>query len=783
MSDSETDNNPPFGPNSRRKTWGTGAEPVPALKRTLRDLIRNEVILPKGTYDYKKLESVDEIRVLRILKGRRDDKIECNLLRSALASSGNGPSSSTAETLEYDALSYWWGPPNEEARKEIMITSYDGQARDRNSSPSLFKLQRGSFYIRPNLEAALRQIRSKKRDVDIWVDAICINQDNKKEKMAQVSRMHEIYSEAKNVCVWLGAGVPDTKETFDFLKETLNLQRLDKLIASGENPEKWWLVVRLMENRWFSRRWVIQELALARDATVRWGKAKMSWTNFADAIALFMTKHDEIKQILSKTAEYPRTTDPFGDARALGANTLVNATNDLFRKSEDGKIQQRLLTLEVLVSCLFLAFEATDPRDTIYAVLSIAKDTSFAMSDLKARTSWEIKTRRESNGIYGEFDIAVPAPPSAGMQLRDDIRISPDYDKNIIDVCADFMDYCIETSQSLDILCRHWAPTPHKKTRRETIKPGAEFVEEETMPTWIPSIKGYAFGAPEDALNGRMNGDSFVARQERQHQQHYNASAGLLPWWEFGKCEQPDSKTAEELEAQSQVSAEAVAQSAQGEASTITPQPPPQRSRKFDGTLSIKGFRLGKITRRSSRGSRGMIQQEAFKMGGLSMDSDHRKVPDQFWRTLVADRGPNGTNAPSWYRRACLECLNHIDQNGDLFTNDLKSLKGTPITIVSFLERVQRVVWNRRFFQSTDYEKKDRKPLFGLVPPEAKLEDIICIIFGCTVPVVLRECNTSDDYYFEFVGECYVHGFMDGEAISKNRPCYPYNTAEEFKLR
>jgi hypothetical protein len=127
---------------------------------------------------------------------------------------------------------------------------------------------------------------------------------------------------------------------------------------------------------------------MRRDCLVGWRRD--GWLNFRDAIALFMTKHDEIKQILSKKAIYPNTLDPFGDARALGANTLVNATSNLFRKSEDGKIQQRLLTMEVLIPCQFLAFEASDPRDIIYAVLSIAKDTATDVSDLTARTSWMI---------------------------------------------------------------------------------------------------------------------------------------------------------------------------------------------------------------------------------------------------------------------------------------------------------------------------------------------------------------------------------------------------------
>jgi hypothetical protein len=685
------------------------------------------------------------------LRGGRDDKIECELFPSALASSGNAPSKSKAQRFEYEALSYWWGQKDEVARQEINI------------------FRQGTFYVRENLEAALRQLRSVKKDVVIWVDAICINQEDKKEKMAQVSRMHDIYTEAKSVCVWLGVGTQETKETFKFLREILDLQLLDSLIAEGKDPEKWWLVVRLLRNAWFSRRWVIQELTLAGDATVRWGESKMPWPDFADAIALFMTKHDDIKRILSGTREYQKTKDPLGDVRALGANTLVNATNNLFRKSEDGKIQQRLLPLEVLVSCLFLAFEASNPRDTIYAILSIAKDTSFATPDLTARSSWQ------------KF---FPPSISPGIEVRGDIRISPDYDKNIIDVYADFMDYCIDSSKSLDILCRHWAPTPQKRTnRQETLNLPVEFEEEDNIPTWIPSIKGHAFGAPEDALIGRVHGDSFVGHQEREHQQHYNASAGLHPWVKFGKCEEEkgedEDETTEQIQTESRVSPETINEDSQDE--VASPKPSFQRPRKFDGTLSVKGFPLAKIKRISGRISQGLIQREALEMGGWSPKS--KMLPEKLWRTLVADRGPSGTNAPSWYRRACMECLEEVDPNGDLFTNDLKDLEGTSTTQVAFLERVQRVVWNRRFFQSTDDTKKDDKSLFGLAPPDVRLGDVVCIIFGCTVPVVLRECKTADDTYFEFIGECYVHGFMDGEAIPKTQPTWPYDTAEVYKLR
>lgn len=56
-----------------------------------------------------------------------------------------------------------------------------------------------------------------------------------------------------------------------------------------------------------------------------------------------------------------------------------------------------------------------------------------------------------------------------------------------------------------------------------------------------------------------------------------------------------------------------------------------------------------------------------------------------------------------------------------------------------------------------------RKGYIGTLPQEAMPEDLICVLFGCSVPVVLRKALDSDSYML--VGECYLYGFMDAEAI------------------
>jgi hypothetical protein len=75
------------------------------------------------------------------------------------------------------------------------------------------------------------------------------------------------------------------------------------------------------------------------------------------------------------------------------------------------------------------------------------------------------------------------------------------------------------------------------------------------------------------------------------------------------------------------------------------------------------------------------------------------------------------------------------------------------------------------------------KKALALVPRDARVDDIVCILLGCSVPVVLRpveqasdnggHLENEDEYHGEhirdreyyFVGEAYVHGIMDGEAM------------------
>lgn len=741
----------PVLPESRKRRYRDGIPSAPA--QTIRDVVKK---VRRDRYRYLPLAEGEDIRVLIVEPGQDRDALRCKLVPSAL------PSTPTAvlgrKVIKYEALSYYWG--TEEATLPITVISYDNSAP--NARLSMANIVQKKFWIRPNLHAALLQLRDRHNEVRIWVDALCIDQENSQEKAAQVARMHEIYSEADNICIWLGVDETDVRQkelgevdprkqvvnptspsqTFGFIREMLNLSLLDSLVSNPDYASRWLAFVDLMRSRWFSRRWVIQELALAKAATVHYGREVMLWSDFADAVALFVTKHDQINSLLKKHNN-TGDTDPIGDMRALGANALVDATSNLFRKSEDGQILERLLSLETLVSTL-VAFESSDPKDTVYAVLSIASDTPYS----NARTAAETVTSA----------VSTPGAPST----LGDPRISPNYQKSLPEICADFVDYCIDKSGSLDIICRHWAPVNKE------------------MPTWISFITNSAFGGPQFALHGRRNGDSLVGTPSRQNHKNYNASAGLKPSYRVERIY--DNEPANGI--QNENGQNYFSSGGHTGGNTTPRQGSRDYSNKYTGVLYAKGICLDTIEKLSPRAPQGMILRECLQMGGWTYDEDIvSAVPDSLWRTLVADRGPNGANAPSWYRRACLGCFAYVTQNGDLSTGTLMENQYTPSNMVTFLKRVQEVVWDRKFLLSKGSGREGDKPLFGLAPTTAQEGDLICILYGCSVPVILRKMGSDSDPFYHLIGEAYVHGMMDGEAFTKRMPEYPYENSDEFKIK
>lgn len=498
-------------------------------------------------------------------------------------------------------------------------------------------------------------------------------------------------------------------------------------------------------------------MALAKLATLHCGQDIVDWGDFADAVALFVAKFDTIHKLARKSHE------PLGNVRA-GAYNLVAVINDYLRKSKDDKVE-RLETLEILVSRL-LSFDATDPRDTIYAVLSLAKDTV------------------EGNPDNASQDNAL--------------LFVPDYKKSEVDVFKDFIEFAIKSSESLDIICRHWAPvikekdsppTPQHKRRK------GDAPARKRLPSWIPSVSRSPYGSPEDALLGRVYGDSFVGTSERKT---YNTAPKTIAIWRFG--EEPTDLNSSSSPSHRNADSDGESRGSTGFASSPLPNPftqqignstGPERKSRSNGSMFAKGFRLDSIKELSARFVKGVIPRECLEMAGwITSDYDDKsdipQVPDELWRTMVADRDSKANNPPPYYQRACQNCLAG-SLRGDIEITKMIDDEQDDMTI-EFLKRVESVIWNRKFLKSAGKKYSGPrgnlvpKQLFGLAPDLAREKDIICILLGCSVPVILRE-HRKPKRHFELIGEAYIYGMMGGEALGGRKMEELKKQCEEFELR
>ncbi|KIW67526.1 hypothetical protein PV04_06770 [Phialophora macrospora] len=147
---------------------------------------------------------------------------------------------------------------------------------------------------------------------------------------------------------------------------------------------------------------------------------------------------------------------------------------------------------------------------------------------------------------------------------------------------------------------------------------------------------------------------------------------------------------------------------------------------------------------------------EWMNMGGWNDVED--PVPGPFWRALVGDRSSERKAVQEWYGRACQFAFRQSVRDDIDTTFLLKTLKSTHVH--EFLNRVQEAVWGRTL---AAIDLKDEESLsLALCPPETGLDDIVAILYGCSVPVVLRKVRS----YYKLIGECFVYGMMDGEAFT-----------------
>jgi len=254
---------------------------------------------------YKPLNTLqDEIRLLILNPYNELDQVSCQIIHKALSPGLTQIEDTNNAVQGYEALSYEWGNPlnNQPVLPEIRYADEEEQRKLHT-----IIVDGTTFGVRWNLYCALRQLRLATKPRILWVDALCIDQENDQERNYQVTLMEMIYPRADRVVVWLGRNkwksVNPLSQMKDFNDLVLrNMKTGERRNWSFNGMEVKFLSVwyRFLDTSYWNRLWIIQEVVLAKDIVLYLGEASATWEDFYRCCAEIDGKVNRLSQTSSR---------------------------------------------------------------------------------------------------------------------------------------------------------------------------------------------------------------------------------------------------------------------------------------------------------------------------------------------------------------------------------------------------------------------------------------------------------------------------------------------------
>ena len=292
-----------------------------------------------------------EFRLLKLAPGISDEPINCTLTCHNID-----------DDIPYIGLSYSWG---------LVDVVHAITCNDNN------------FIVSKNVYTALRNLRElillEQYDRRVWIDGICINQSDPDEKTQQVRMMQHIYKNAAIVVAWLGEMTESDKRAFETLEYVSSKLKLENIYRDDEEireesleqtaklaekmgipyigHKRWADVRQLLDKPWFSRIWIIQEVLHAR--------------HFVFLCGSTVYESELIFHFVGNFVKFPFLDHAVRDAVHSSSKGYINACSlAQWKEAWSGMCRYNLS------ACIFktLHVEASDPRDKIFALISLACD-------------------------------------------------------------------------------------------------------------------------------------------------------------------------------------------------------------------------------------------------------------------------------------------------------------------------------------------------------------------------------------------------------------------------
>lgn len=263
-------------------------------------------------------------------------------------------------------------------------------------------MQRKASVDNQNLEIALRYIRYEDTPRPVWIDAICIDQSNLEERAQQVRLMREIYQHSARTIAWLGEETEESSLSMSY-KGPHGSGEILKAVDEGRQLDQeayrceYVAFHALLSSSWFTRAWILQEVAVSPHLSLQCGKKSMDW------------------ELFTKVFWFQAYTSvgPFGFPME---KALQPAGHFIFRDNvqtdEDHDWSQMLLAART--------YDASDPRDKLFSLRGLLKgeeersiripDYSITWQDVYVDFSKQLIQRSASLDILYHARLGDPSP-------------------------------------------------------------------------------------------------------------------------------------------------------------------------------------------------------------------------------------------------------------------------------------------------------------------------------------------------------------------------------------
>lgn len=418
-------------------------------------------------YNYSSLQDPSKCIRLFHLRDRKDGEVHGSLVPHFLL-----------ESPRFHALSYTWRNPTRDWRVFLVGDEYNASSSS-DEPTSWIRLDGERIRVGRNLHSALQTLPVNELE-SIWIDALCVNQGDLDERAAQVRIMGDIYSQASQVTIWLGPGSKDMGNTLDGLSRISEYQ----LKANPTFSHDYWPIpdepdlITVEEARsfslffarsYFSRIWVIQEVAAASKAIAYCGSSVLPWQDILRA-SFHIYRHRWNTRLVRK-----------GLPEVLKHDATIHAF--ALQPFKVHRIGIRSFCGEMRLDyILYLSrnSESTDPRDKVYA--------NIGLINISLRKYAELS---RSPKVHSRAEDYI-------TKMSDMI----DYRKTLAKLYTEATRLAIE-----------WPTNSADSLSMLTMVPGRFGLDVPDLPSWVPNwtqlpinaLTGFYHGVHHDAAGGRIS--------------------------------------------------------------------------------------------------------------------------------------------------------------------------------------------------------------------------------------------------------------------------------------